>query len=271
MQQIELANGDPRFTGALAMLLSRRDDSCPVILTSMLQAAGGNEDLVARVAVEQLQHSLTREAGRDLMINSIHRHLCLINFMSHSTFDKLSSGLLYHGSLSSIISAMDLLASLPTRDHNDQQAIIWGIETLESQLHKSNARWRIAESLDAGLICVILRSWQCLSRIDPDACGSIITEIFDILADYLVFRSVLRSVARALKQAEQMQDEMSQWPEQPKVWLDFKAKAAARLQFKAVFDERADLRFLPGFFGCENKAVSTSQTLPRRTTDRELL
>ncbi|KIM89931.1 hypothetical protein PILCRDRAFT_2197 [Piloderma croceum F 1598] len=85
---IELAKNDPRFAGALAVLLLRQDDISPRVITSMLQAAGGNNDFVARVATEQLQYSLTREAGRDNTISSVHRHLCLIIFLSHSTFDK---------------------------------------------------------------------------------------------------------------------------------------------------------------------------------------
>lgn len=248
--QSELRWEERYFAVALGRLFQYTTDNSDVKIVTFITKAGGGPSAVTQVSLEQLRSVLKTEKV-DFSVVSF--YINLIHQASKAT-PSLRASLLGEGLVPAIAQFIDLLPMRPpaTVPPNLQQCIKSCILILVLFMETANGPSFIAEAFDAGLLKGFLRLWPWLVACRADTTLS--ERLFNLLTDYLVYRSVLRSLGKALKKMDQLHIDASLAQCNP--WLAFRDAASMQLNIKKNFDARSGSRLEPGFFGCENFDVS---------------
>lgn len=88
----------------------------------------------------------------------------------------------------------------------------------------------------------------------PDVAATAPRELFHILEQYSVYRSVLRALSKAIRKADCVTEENSGpfWGR----WVEFQQVVAERQNYRSEFDELHAAGAAPGFHDCQYIKVS---------------
>lgn len=237
------------FSLALERLFRYVTDRSDTKVVEFITEAVGGSSTVTRISLEQLRSVLK---SKKLDFSAISLYINLIHQASKTT-PSLRVSLLDQGLVSTIVQFIDFLPVDPpaTFPQNVQQCIKTCAIILVVFVETANGPSFIAQALDAGLLKGFLRLWPLLigCRADRTLCD----RFFDLLEDYIVYRSVLRSLGKALKKVDKLPMDASVAQCDP--WLKFRRAALKQLDMKKKFEAESNSRLEPGFFGCENLDV----------------
>lgn len=203
-----------------------------------------------------LQQFDTLLQSKCLDIEPVSLFLTLIHEISCS-HPVLRPSLLCQGLIPTIISFLQHLSPLASNENSSavNRCTMLAITTLIMYTQTINGPSFIVQGLDKGLLVAFVMSWPFIQRAHLEFAAVAATEIFAVLKDYLVYRSVLRSVAKALKVMKRMGVLASDC----EPWVAFEKSALARLHIKDAFDAESGSRLDPGFSGCANNNVGRDE------------
>jgi hypothetical protein len=248
-------NPDYNYSAALKGLLMLEEHHDAKILADIVEAADGGAEAVASVAMGHLRHIIVMDHPD---LTQVQNHMWLVSAFASSLCPPLRSAMLHHMVLPTIIDALNVIGGQPTYTFIHPGLVTLSYRTLSEVLESVNGPSWISQALDMGMLPAMLRSGLRLkapgvpvfmARMAPQ-------RLFELLQQYLVYRSVLRSLAKALQKVDRCNigPRLSGpfWSE----WVAFKAVAEERLHDKAEFDAKYASGATPGFFGCSAQDVS---------------
>jgi hypothetical protein len=255
IKQPELAWNERHFALALEHMLTYGTDgqngTDREVVTAITRCAEGGAATIVRVALQQFGSMLL---SKIYDFDPISLLLTLIDELSRS-YPVLRPSLLSQGLIPTLV---HFLRDIPPFSDNGEippeldRCIIMAAVILIMFIQTMNGPSFIVQALKSGLLDAFVTSWPWIQRKSSGLASTMSTNLFAILQDYFVYRSVLRSLAKPLEMAERM----GKLAPDCKPWMAFQEAASRRLRFKDQFDTQSEFRLDPGFFGCANHDVS---------------
>jgi hypothetical protein len=238
-------------SSALRHLLVQFDMTC---IRDFMVTISGNESDVAKMCLQRVEKALSGPTINDLELCGV-IGMILCSAGNH----QLSHALLANHSISVIARVMSrLTCGKPPYSVSLMTCLKYCTMYLESFLPYTDGFTWIIQAVEGHLIMTILTSEPLLkwdrARIDPDDIEQEYTNLLrNIIAPYLVYRSVLRQVAKSVKKAKALNLDSRMRKSGPlwDAWLLFKQLVEERMEIKAFYDDTRWLRS----GGCENIEV----------------
>ncbi|KZP10497.1 hypothetical protein FIBSPDRAFT_963101 [Athelia psychrophila] len=240
-----VAVGSPQpFTTTLNLLL----DPLDLALQSQISASNGLPELIATagsaevVATHAIEHLNTVLAEEPPHFNTIYHHICLMKVFSSHASSKLVIVMLDQGASPLMVKTLLWLTEQSATGFAEERflrCVEMCFRALAEAMMAINGRLWACQSVDAGMLPAILKSAPLLAQSPEIVCRVCSTLLFNMLCQYLVYRSVVRSAAKAIRRVERLKLDDSLGGPIWDAWTVFKRLSQERIQ---ISQERIALK-----------------------------
>lgn len=256
VQHSELEWDKLHYTNTLASLLRYDQAEDTLLLTTIFQSVDGGACQIARVATEHLTFHL---AENDNNLNT-----GLISFYVYCAYVLLDTNdpapQKRTAYLVMIPAVTALLCRIPSPEVINtpitspmDSCLMMCCSILLRVAHLSDGPSWVCQALDEGFLLGLLRSepWA-LRTCSSELISTMSKKLFDLLHQYLVYRSVLRTIANSMKMIRDDHRAGDGLFPVREGWLSLRNAASERLALRDLFDNGID----SGYSGCDNVQVS---------------
>jgi hypothetical protein len=248
--QPQLAWNKRLFSRAIEDLFTykSRSKTDQEIISAIVYATDGGAAIVTEIALQQFRTMVISET---LDLDSVSLFVTLIHELSETNLAPRPP-LLYQGIIPSIITFLVRLPPYPSSEDSApalHRCVMMATFLLIRFTQTINGPSFIVQALNKGILAAFVISWPRMLSILHSTASHFATQFFNVLKDYLVYRSVLRSLEKALIVVQRLHVSNCD------AWTDFQQFASGRLGLKAEFDALSKSNLDPGFFGCANHDV----------------